>query len=131
MWRSLGVISLITFYEGVLARLMIAVGQRQQARDRLDAALALAEQTGMRLHNAELLRIRAGTGDNEEERRAEMAAAIELARAQGAPIYELRCAAEDYEDRGEQARQALMDAIGGFPDDSDWPPLARARALLE
>lgn len=131
LWRSLGVISLITFYEGVLARLMIAVGQRQQARDRLDAALALAEQTGMRLHDAELLRIRAGTGDNEEERRAEMAAAIELARAQGATVYELRCAAEDYEDRGEWARQALMDAIGRFPDDSGWPPLARARALLE
>jgi hypothetical protein len=32
---------------------------------------------------------------------------------------------------GEPARQPLIDAICRFPEGSTWPPLARARALLE
>lgn len=131
MWRALGVVSLITFYDGILARVLIASGQLEQARERVDIALALAQQTGMRFHDAELLRIRANTHVDSEDRQADLTRAIELARQQGATIYELRCAAEDYEARGEPARQALIEAIDRFPADSGWPPLALARALLE
>jgi tetratricopeptide (TPR) repeat protein len=131
MWRALGVISLITFYDCVIAQLLAAAGQRAEARDRIDAALQLAEETGMHFHDAELLRIRAQTREDDSERHADLAAAVELAREQGATIHELRSAADDFEVCGEPARQPLIDAICRFPEGSTWPPLARARALLE
>jgi tetratricopeptide (TPR) repeat protein len=130
VWRAFGVISLITFYDAVIARLLIAAGDPAEARDRVDAALALAAETGMRFHDAELLRIRAQTHEEEEDRRADLRRAIELAREQRAFIYELRCAVDDFRSIGEPARQQLTDAVSRFPADSTWPPLADARALL-
>jgi hypothetical protein len=129
-WRAFGMICLITYYDGVIARLLVGAGQLADARDRVSVALHLAEETGMQFHDANLLRIRACTHDDDEQRRADLRAAVELARRQGATIYELRAAADDFELRGEPARQALVEAINRFPAGSTWPPLARARALL-
>lgn len=129
-WRAFEVKCLITSYDGFIARLLIAAGQTADARDRLNTAFALAEETGMHYYDAELLRIRAGTHDNDADRRADLAAALELARTQGATIFELRIAIEDFALRGDDARQVLADAIGRFPDDSTWPELERTRALL-
>jgi hypothetical protein len=42
----------------------------------------------------------------------------------------LRSAIDDFELRGGEARQTLLDAVDHFADDSSWPELARARALL-
>ena len=58
-WRTLEVNIYLTFYDAVLGRLLIAAGQPEQARARLDTALALAEDTGMCFYDAELLRLRA------------------------------------------------------------------------
>lgn len=129
-WRAFEVKCLITSYEGFISRLLIASGQIPQARDRLDAALALADETGMHYYDAELLRIRAGTRDDDTGRDADLAAALDLARAQGATIFELRVAAESFELHGEAARQELVDAVGRFPEDSTWPGLDGARTLL-
>jgi hypothetical protein len=129
-WHAFEVKCLITSYEGFIAQLLIASGQIPQARDRLDAALALAEETGMHYYDAELLRIHSRTREDDTERHAELVAALELAREQGATIFELRIAAEDFEMRGDAARQGLVDAIGRFPEGSTWPALDRARALL-
>ena len=129
-WRALGVICLITYYDAVIARLLIAAGQVAEARDRIHIGLQLGEDTGMRFHEAELLRIRAFTREDDEQRSADLRAAIQLAREQGATVFELRAAADDFELRGEPARQALTDAISRFPEGSTWPQLERARALL-
>ncbi len=129
-WRAIGLRSMITCYDGVLARLLLAADQPAAARDRVDTGLRLAEETGMHFYDAELLRIRAHTHDDAAERCAGLRAAIELARRQHAPVFELRAAAEYFELCGESARQDLCAAIRGFPDGSTWPELSRARTLL-
>jgi class 3 adenylate cyclase len=129
-WRALGLKSMITFYDGVLARLLLAVGRPADARERVDAGLRLAAETGMHFYDAELLRIRAHTHDDSQQCCDGLRAAIQLARQQHAAIFELRAAADYFELRGEPARQELRDSILGFPDHSTWPELSRARASL-
>ncbi|BBZ45201.1 ATP-binding protein [Mycobacterium parmense] len=129
-WREIGLQSMITFYDGVLARLLLAAGQPAEARERLVTALALAQNTGMHCYDAELLRILAHTHRDPAQRHAQLWAAIELAREQHATIFEIRCAIEYFELCGEVAREALRDSVSRFPADGAWPDLARARALL-
>lgn len=129
-WRAFGVISLLTFYEAVIARLLVAAGSTTEARQRVDEALELAETTGMRFHDAELLRVRATTHTDPAERRADLRHAIALAREQHAVIYELRCAVDAFTEDPSGSRRQLADAVSRFPGTGDWPPLVRARALL-
>ncbi len=126
----MGVIALITFYDALLARLLTAAGQLDEARARLQTGLDLAQHTTMHFYDAELTRLRAFTTDDDELRRAALSEAIELARGQDARIFELRAAMDYFESFGEPARQALVDALSRFPGDSDWPELMRAKALL-
>ena len=130
VWRALAVRSLITFYDAVLARLLIAAGRLDQARDRIQVALQLADETGMHFYDAELLRIRAHSTDDPGLQRADIRDAIELARKQGASVFELRSALEYFALEGEQGRDALVGAVNRFPADSSWPQVAHARALL-
>jgi hypothetical protein len=90
----------------------------------------MADETGMHFYDAELLRVRAHTSDNPDATHADLRAAIELAQSQGAPVFELHAAADDFELFGKPARSALLDAISRFPSDETWPELARGRALL-
>lgn len=120
---------LITFYDSILARLLIAAGRSEEARGRLDTALASADETGVNFYHSELLRLRAQTTDDAAARAADLRAALETARAQEGLIFELRAAMDEFELRGESARAALTDVISRFPADGDWPELARARAL--
>ena len=62
-WRAVGVIALITFYDALLARLLTAAGQLEEARARLQTGLDLAHQTTMHFYDAELTRLRAFTTD--------------------------------------------------------------------
>ena len=59
------------------------------------------------------------------------AAALALARRQGADLFELRAAVDDFELRGQPARAALIALVSRFPTNSAWPELARAQALLQ
>jgi hypothetical protein len=65
-----------------------------------------------------------------DARRADVGAALELARRQGAALFELRAALDDFEPRGEPARAALIDAASRIPTNNAWPELARAEAIL-
>lgn len=76
------------------------------------------------------MRVRAQTHTEADARAADIAAAIELARRQDAPLFELRAAIDGFELRGEIARTALADAADRLPTDSVLPELLRARALL-
>ncbi|PXX06312.1 ATP-binding protein [Mycolicibacterium moriokaense] len=129
-WREYDVKTFLAFYDNVLARLLIAAGDHEAARERVDIALAMAEDTWMKFYDADLLRLRAHTLEDHDARHAQLCAAIELGRDQGALLFELRSAADDFELMGEQSRDALTDAIGRCPAKQTWPELARARALL-
>jgi class 3 adenylate cyclase len=129
-WRAVGVISLITFYDAILARLLTAAGRPDDARARLQSALDLADDTGMHFYDAELLRLRAHTTDDPARRHADLVAAIDLARDQDARLFELRATRDDFESGEESARDALTIALARFPDGAPWPEIAQARALL-
>ena len=129
-FRMVGLNVYAAFHDGVVARLLTAAGQPEQARAHLDTALQLARDTGVRYYDAELLRLRAHTQVDPDARRADIRAALELARRQGAPLFELRAALDDVELRGQAARGALIDSVGRMPADSGSPELARARTIL-
>jgi len=129
-WRQAEAKLFVTFYDGVLARLLTAAGRTGEARERLDIALQLGDETGVNFYRAELLRLRAHTTDDADARDADLRAAIDTARQQAASIFELRAAVDAFELRGESEKAALAGAISRFPVDSGWPELVRARALL-
>ena len=129
-FRELGLIALITFYDALLARLLIAAGRRDDASARLQTALDLAGQTGMHFYDAELLRLRSHTTEDAERRRADLESAVRLARGQGAKVFELRSAVDSFELIGEAARPLLSDALDRFSAASTWPELTHARTLL-
>jgi class 3 adenylate cyclase len=130
-WRAADMKTFLGVYDGLLARLLTAVGMKVEARERVELALQMADETGIHFYDAELLRIRAHTYDDAHSGHAGLREAIELARKQGSPVFELRSAADDFELIGESGRAALEDVLSHFPVDQTWPELARARALLK
>jgi hypothetical protein len=81
--------------------------------------------------DAELLRARAHTHTERNARAAGFAAARELARRQGVPLFELRAALDDFELRGGPARSDFVDAIKRMPADSQLPELAQALDIIQ
>jgi hypothetical protein len=129
-WRAAELKSFLCWYDAALALVLSAAGKQDAARERVDLALQMADATGWHFYDAELLRIRAHTCEEQDARHAGLRRAIELAHRQGALVLELRSAADDFELVGEAARAALVDALSRFPADQTWPELAHARALL-
>jgi class 3 adenylate cyclase/tetratricopeptide (TPR) repeat protein len=128
--RTLEINRFSTFYDAVLARLLTVAGRPEAARARLDTALQLARDTELHFYDAELLRLRAHVQHDPTAREADVDAAIQLARRQGATLFELRAALDDHELRGEPARSALMSVVTRMPTDSALPEMARARDAL-
>jgi class 3 adenylate cyclase len=128
--RRIGVNIYTTIFDGGLGRLLIAAGQPEAARERLDTGLSLAQDTGMCFYDAELLRLRALTHDDPAARQVDINAALELARRQGATLFELRAALDDFELRGAPAAAAVAEAAKRIPANYAWPELVRAKAAL-
>jgi hypothetical protein len=61
---------------------------------------------------------------------ADVDTALELSRRQGATLFELCAALDDFELRGQPARAALIDVVSRMPTTSAWAELARAQASL-
>jgi class 3 adenylate cyclase/tetratricopeptide (TPR) repeat protein len=120
----------LTFHDAVIGRLLIAAGQPERARQRLEMALRHAEETGMHFHDAELMRLRAHTLTERQSRRAALDAALEFARKQGATLFELRCLLDYFDLVGDGDRSELADAVRRFADDTRWPEFARAQRIL-
>lgn len=129
-WRDAESKLFVTFYDGVLARLLTAAGKTAEAREHLDLALQLAAETGVNFYRAELLRLRAHTTDDVDARDADLRAAIDTARAQTAAIFELRAAIDEFELHSQTSRETLAAAVSRFPGEGGWPQLIRARAQL-
>lgn len=128
--RTLEVNEFVHFFDTVIGRLLIADGQMDCARARLDSALRFADESGMRFYDAELLRLRSRTHADDAARAADVASAREVARRQGAKLFELRAAIDDVQLRGDRARAALEEVVNRFPADQRWPELVLARSLL-
>jgi hypothetical protein len=120
----------LTFHDAVIGRLLIAGGQPEKARERLEMALRHAEETGMHFHDAELMRVRAHTLTEVEARRATLGAALGFARHQGATLFELRCLLDAFDLLGDGDRSELADVVSRFPGDARWPERARAERIL-
>jgi hypothetical protein len=119
------------FLESIRARRLISAGQRDEARRNLDAALQKADDNDEHFYDAELLRVRAHTQVDPDARTAGFAAAAELARHQGAGLFELRATLDDFQLRGQPARAALVAAVSRMPTDGAMPEVALARAALD
>ena len=123
----------LTYHDGVIARLLLAAGHPLAARERIDRSLQLAEDTGMRFQEADLLRLRAHTMDRPGDRRRALGTALGRSREQGAKLFELRCLL-DYFDLDEPAgpadRAALAELVSGLPPDPELPEWARAQRIL-
>ena len=104
----------------------MAAGDREAARECLDVALKMGQDTWIQFYDAELLRLRAHTLDDVDERNRHLREAIDLAKRQGAHIFELRAAVDYFESVGEPARATLLEAVARLPGDQPWPDL-RAR----
>ena len=113
----------LTFHDGIIGRLLIAAGQPEKARERLEMALRHAEETGMHFHDAELMRLRAYTFTDRQRRREALDAALEFGRHQGATLFELRCLLDYFELVGDGDRSELADAVRRFRGDARWPEL--------
>ena len=128
--RGAGLMVFITLFDGALAQLLTAAGRREEARAQLDTALTLGRDIEMCFYEAELLRLRAHTHTDRDARRADLAAALGIARQQGADLYELRAALDDFELRGEPAHAALVNVFGRFAADSPLPERQRYLSVL-
>jgi len=108
-WQMLQIAVFVPFYLGVSARLRAAAGDRAGAMARIDEALAVAASTGMRFYDAELLRLRAAWVERAGDATVvdltgarpvvdvpggSLRTALELARAQGATLFERRIAGD-------------------------------------
>ena len=96
LWRSVGLFAYQTHYDCIIGQLLTAAGRRDEAQTRINTALQLADDTGMHFFDAELLRARAHTHSDPDTRAADLGMAIQLARQQDAPLFELRAALDDF-----------------------------------
>jgi len=122
--------SYLTFNDAIIGRLLISAGQPEKARERLQMALRHAEETGMRFHDAELMRLVAHTFTDRQRRREALMAALEFARKQGAILFELRCLLDLFDLVGDEHRSELAEVVGRFAGNDRWPEYARAQRIL-
>jgi adenylate cyclase len=128
-------------FQGRLAECEAAGQDAAGALARIDAALALAEQTDQRWYAALLHRIRGDIllkADPGNPARAEDAylAAIAVAREQGARSFGLQAAlklAKLHQSSGRpvEAHAVLAPALEGFAPTPEMPEIAEAHALVE
>ena len=130
MWRRIGLEVYRSFFDGVVARLLLLAGDPDGARAWLDTSLEVAARIGQQVYDAEIVRLRAHTATDADRRQEELVAARDLARRQGFTLLELRAALDDFELRGQPARAALVDVVGRMPAEGGAPELARAQELL-
>ena len=122
--------SYLTFHDAVIGRLLIAAGQPDKARERLEFALRHSAETEMRFEDAELMRLRAHTTADRQSRHGALTEALALARSQGATLFELRCLLDLFDLVGDVDRSELAEVIRRFPGGTRWPEVARAQRVL-
>jgi predicted ATPase len=140
-YRSTGSTVLVPFYLSYSARAHADLGQFDDARGRLDEALAAVETSGERWCEADILRmageIELMTPEGEPGKaQSWFERSIEVARAQKARSWELRATtnlARLWHDQGRraEARDLLAPVHGWFTEGFDTLDLSEAKALLD
>ena len=97
LWDAVGLRVFLTFYMTMAGALFAAAGEREQARQHYDDALALADQTGMHFYDAETNRRIAQLEPEPDAQIAGLRHALEIARSQGAQPFDLRISSELHE----------------------------------
>jgi class 3 adenylate cyclase/predicted ATPase len=139
--RTIGSKSFGTFNRYLVADACYKQGQPERARQLIDEAFELLEQTGERVWEAELYRLKGELLISEQSSRlAESESlihkAIEIALARGAKSLELRAAttlARLWSDQGKnrEARALLAPVYNWFTEGFDTPDLIDAKSLLD
>jgi DNA-binding winged helix-turn-helix (wHTH) protein/predicted ATPase len=128
-WQATGSVTYRTYFLALLAEVLMGDGRTADALAALNEALALVEQTGERLFEAELHRLRGEALRSAGHADAEgcFHQALAVARRQAARSLELRAAVS-------LARlgpgRPLADVLAGFTEGFDTPDLTEARALM-
>jgi predicted ATPase len=136
-WRATGTVTYRPYSLALLADARRRYGQRDAALAALDQAHQLMEETGERLYESEVYRLRAELlyylPDDGAER--EYRAALTTAAAQQAHALQLRAAVglgrllRD-RDRADEARLIVAAAIGSAKGLADYPEMTEAKELL-
>jgi hypothetical protein len=118
------------------AAALLSTGAHERAVSVLEEAIALGRSTGVRVYEPDALRLRAEALEElGRDGRPDLRAAIELAHAQHAVLFELRAllALADREvapDELGACRKAITELLAEVPDDSDLVEVGRARQLI-
>lgn len=128
-----------SLHDGVLARAYCRCGTSEEGLRVIEESLAWTEETGSRFFNAELYRIQAQLlllMRRLDEAERSYRKALEIAREQGARMWELKSACDLAEMLREQKRQAeardlLVPIHCWFSEGFDVLELCRSKALLE
>jgi adenylate cyclase len=137
-WLATGMKALEPLYLGMLADASLATGQRTQAQEALNVAVAIVEERHEEVIAAELHRIRGAlllAEDRDAEAEACLRRAIQVARRQQARSWELRATMSlarllRQQGRREEARRGLGQIYGWFSEGLDSPDLQEAQGLL-
>jgi class 3 adenylate cyclase/tetratricopeptide (TPR) repeat protein len=131
MWEFLRARVFLPYVLTAAAEARAALGQPAEALAGFQMAGTLVSETGVRFYEAERLRLLARVLPAADEAQAMVRRAWELARDQGAPLFELRAAldlARLAEDPKTPARLAA--AMARFPPGAGYPELNDAQAVL-
>ena len=138
-WQTLGSALAVPWFLGELADGLVALERCDEALEIVNDALHQSERTGERQFAAELYRI-AGAALIAQAKVAEaedhFRRAIQVAKTQGARIWELRATANlarlvDVQDKRAEASGMLAEIYGCFTEGFDIPDLKDAKALLD
>jgi hypothetical protein len=128
----------LSYWSSIVAELEAAAGDPKAALSRIDACIETAEESGSTFYLSELLRMKgeflsASDGGSRGAAAAALLQAIEIARAQGARLLELRAAIAllRLEGSSGEARAALDRAVQAFEEGVTLTELVEARALLD
>jgi class 3 adenylate cyclase/predicted ATPase len=140
-WRATGAELYMPYHLALLSEAEAKGGQSTEALSRLAEALARATRTGEGWFDAELHRLKGRVlsslhGGDPAEAEGCFRQALEVARGQGARMWELRAAADLARllaAKGEraEARDLLAPIYGWFTEGFDTPDLREAEALLQ
>ena len=137
-WQGSGAETTSSYFLSGLAEGYRAAGQDGQALEVVAQGLEHAQRLGEHWYDAELHRLRGELLARREDTRAQAAAefqrAIEVARSQGARLFELRAAislARTLEGTAPGSRELLHKALAGYQGAQDSLELRQAAALLE
>ena len=134
LWRSFGSELCVPYFYALLGDACLEAGRVDDGIEAVNAGLEIAERTEDRWYEAELLRLggalRLRRGDAADEVAQRFTKAMDVARGQGARLFELRAAVALARLDGSPASRETVSALcAAFDDGLDVPDLITTRAV--